>query len=105
MRHARRDVLFLAPTDARCFFTHSRSLRGLRARVRAQPFDASISLLLLLARDGFRRSLAGAGIGMRTLAAHRQTAPVTQPAIAAEIHQPLDVHRRLAAQIALDGVV
>ena len=30
---------------------------------------------------------------------------MTQAAIAAEIHQPLDVHRHFAAQIALDQVV
>ncbi len=36
---------------------------------------------------------------------HRQALAVAQAAIAAEIHQPLDVHRHLAAQIALDLVV
>src|SRR5690349_16757439 len=61
--------------------------------------------LLLLAGDRLRRPLAGAGVGMGPLAADRQTAAMAQPAIAAEIHQPLDVERDLAAQIALDHVV
>src|SRR3546814_1019289 len=41
----------------------------------------------------------------RSLPVNRQTAPMTQPAIGAEIHQPLDVHRDLTPQIALDRVV
>src|SRR5690606_27249218 len=49
------------------------------------------------------RPLAGARVGAGALAAHRQAAPMAQAAIAAEVHQPLDVHRHLAAQIALDG--
>src|SRR6185436_4176030 len=62
-------------------------------------------LLLLLARDGLRRPLARAGIGMRALTAHRKPAPVTQAPIAAEIHQPLDVKLDFTPQIALDHVV
>ncbi|SIT55332.1 hypothetical protein BQ8794_210025 [Mesorhizobium prunaredense] len=61
--------------------------------------------LLLLAGDRLGRALAGARIGMRALAANRQRAAMTQAAIAAEVHEPLDVHRHFAAQIALDLVV
>ena len=61
--------------------------------------------LLLLAGDRLRRALAGAGVGVRALAMDRQPAAMAQAAIAAEVHQALDVHRRLAAQIALDLVV
>src|SRR6516165_5486833 len=50
------------------------------------------SRLLLLAGNRLGRALPGPGIGMRALAANRQAAPMPQPAIAAEIHQPLDVH-------------
>src|SRR5262245_42933085 len=39
---------------------------------------------------------------MRTLAAHRQTAAVAKPAIAADIHQPLDIHLHAFAQVAFD---
>src|SRR6185503_1444448 len=60
---------------------------------------------LLPARDGLGRSLAGAGVGVGALAADRQAFAMAQPAIAAEIHQPLDVHGDLAPQIALDHVV
>src|SRR6185503_11453483 len=59
---------------------------------------------LLPARDGLGRSLAGAGVGVGALAADRQALAMTQPAIAAEIHQPLNVHRHCAPQIAFDLV-
>jgi hypothetical protein len=36
------------------------------------------------------------------LAAHRQAAAVTEAAVAAQVHQALDVDRDLAAQVALD---
>jgi hypothetical protein len=42
---------------------------------------------------------------MRALPPHRKPLPVAQPAIAAEIHQPLDVHRDLTPKIALDRVI
>src|SRR5664279_533354 len=50
------------------------------------------------------RSLAGARVGARALTTHGQTLAMPQAAIAAEVHQPLDAHRHLAAQIAFDGV-
>src|SRR6185437_12758088 len=49
------------------------------------------------------RTLARAGIGAGALAAYRQATAVPDAAVAAEVHQPLDVHGDLAAQIALDG--
>src|ERR1700755_247564 len=42
---------------------------------------------------------------MRALAPHRQTAPVRQTAIAAEVHEPLDVHGGLTPQIAFHDIV
>src|SRR5689334_1712960 len=65
---------------------------------------------ILLLRRGRRasglaclaRSLAGAGVGARALAAHRQAAAVAHPAIAAEVHEPLDAHRDFAPQVAFD---
>src|SRR6185312_14276407 len=60
---------------------------------------------LLLALNCLGRSLAGARIGMRALAANRQRAAMAQAAIAAKIHEALDVHRDFAAQIALDLIV
>src|ERR1700689_5853134 len=59
----------------------------------------------LLARDRDRFAFAGACVGMRALAADRQALAVPQPAIAAQIHEPLDVHCDLAPLVALDLIV
>src|SRR5690606_9178780 len=67
-----------------------------------RPVDAP---LLLLARDRFRLALAGTGIGVGPLTAHRQSLAVAQAAIAGQIHQPLDVDRGLATQVTLNRVV
>src|SRR5262249_42119655 len=80
----------------------------LRARgALAPPFAASAMLLrdLLLAGDRLGGALAGAGVGVGALAADRQSLAVTQAAIAAQIHQALDVHRHFAAQVAFDQIV
>src|ERR1700750_912464 len=61
--------------------------------------------LLLLAGDLFRRPLARARIGVGALTAHRQAATMTQAAIAAEVHQALDVDAGLTAKVALDEIV
>src|SRR4030088_2822260 len=61
--------------------------------------------LFLLAGDRLGRALARARVGMGALTAHRQSAAMTQAAIATEIHQTLDVHAGLAAQIAFDHIV
>src|SRR6266852_8847663 len=60
---------------------------------------------LLPAGDRLRRTLAGARVGVGALAPHRPAAAMPQPAIAAEIGQPLDVELNLAPQVALDDVV
>jgi hypothetical protein len=44
----------------------------------------------------------GCGHWCGALAAHRQAAAVTEAAVAAQVHQALDVHRHLAAQVAFD---
>src|SRR6266481_4572692 len=69
--------------------------------IRYSPF----AILLLLAGDRLGRPLARTRVGMGTLTTHRQSAAMTQAAIAAEIHQPLDVDTGLAAQIAFDHIV
>ncbi len=61
--------------------------------------------LLLLAGDRLGGALAGAGVGVGALAADRQALAVAQAAVAGQVHQPLDVDRGLAAQVALDLVV
>jgi hypothetical protein len=52
--------------------------------------------------DRAARTFAGPGIGLRTLPANRQTAAMPDAAIAAEIHEALDIHRNFAAQITFD---
>jgi hypothetical protein len=42
---------------------------------------------------------------VRALSADRQAPAMAKPAIAGEVHQPLDVHCRFAAKIALDSMV
>src|SRR5689334_20420475 len=61
--------------------------------------------LLLLAGDRLGRTLARARIGVGALTAHRQAATMTQAAIAAEVHQTLDVDADFATQVALDEIV
>src|SRR5690606_3663610 len=51
---------------------------------------------------GPTRALARARVGARALAAHGQPPAMPVAAVAAEIHQPLDRHRHLATQVALD---
>src|SRR6185369_7024109 len=58
---------------------------------------------LLLARDGLLAwSLAGPGIRVRPLPADRKVPAVPHAAVATDVHQSLDVHRRVLPQIALD---
>src|SRR3546814_7721199 len=71
---------------------------------RSRPPDEFLTLLLL-AGDRLRLALAGARIGVRALAADGKALAMTQAAIAGEVHQALDVHRRVAAKVALDRVV
>src|SRR6185295_11195567 len=53
--------------------------------------------------DAATRAFARARIGPRALAAQRQAAAMPNSSVATEIHEALDVHSDLAAQIALDG--
>src|SRR5277367_387105 len=74
-------------------------------RPRRLPSHHLCLTLFLLASDRLGRPLAGACIGMGPLPANRQAATMTQPTVAAKIHQPLDVHGDFTSQIALDDVV
>src|SRR6202049_1065196 len=53
---------------------------------------------------GLLRSLASPRVGARALTADGQSLAVSHATVAAEVHQPLDAHGHLAAQIALDRV-
>src|SRR5690348_18283901 len=67
--------------------------------------ECRIEGLFLLSSDRLGLALAGARVGVRALAADREALPVAEPAVAGEVHQPLDVHRGFAAEVALDRVV
>jgi len=56
-----------------------------------QFIDAGLSAL-----DGTTWALAGTCICLRLLATHRQATTMTQPAIAAQVHQSFDVHSYFA---------
>src|SRR5207237_4760078 len=57
-----------------------------------------------LTDDSALGALAGAGVGVGTLATDGQSLAVAQAAIAAQIHQPLDVQAHRAPEVALDLV-
>ena len=59
----------------------------------------------ILSPYGSARPLSGAGIGVCALASYRQSPAVTNPPVASEIHQSLDVHRHFPAQIALGNAL
>src|SRR6516165_9198648 len=101
MGRARRDVLTFAPAQPRRSCRRSGHV-FLSALWSASCFEPSP--LFLLASDRPRGTLARPRVRMGTLAPHRQPLAVAQPAVAAEIHQALDVHRHLPPQVALDRV-
>src|SRR5436305_1492906 len=74
------------------------------SRLFATPYSL-FALLLLLAGDRLGRTLARARVGVGALATHRQSAAMTQAAIAAEVHQTLDVHAGLTTQVAFHHIV
>src|SRR5438132_3446456 len=97
MGRARGDVLSFAPTQPRRRCRRPRHLSLSAVWLELWP-------LLLLAGDRPGRPLARPRVRMGALTAHRQPFAVAQPAVAAEIHQPLDVHCNLPPQAALDRV-
>src|SRR5690606_38451365 len=63
---------------------------------------AMLYSLLLQGLRGATRTLAGTGVRAGALATHRQATTMTEAAVAADVHQTLDVHRRFATQVAFD---
>src|SRR5690606_5528386 len=95
-------LMIVLLNDACTWATASRICR--LAFLRTLTADAGVDIrdsYLLL--DAATRTLARACIRSRALPAQRQTAAVPDAAIAAEVHEALDVHRDLAAQIASTG--
>lgn len=62
-------------------------------------------MLFLFTSDCSCRSLPGPCVRLRSLSVHRQTSPVTQPLVAAQIHQSLDIHGYFSAKIAFNLVI
>src|SRR5262245_25965080 len=60
---------------------------------------------LLLACNGARGTFARACVGISALTANREPFAMAQTTVAAEIHQPLDVHRDFTPEIAFDDVI
>src|SRR5690242_19832884 len=111
VRDARGDVFTFALAYARGFLAHVRPFRGCgpitepKPSISFAPRAAGAGRSLLLSGDRLGRPLAGAGVGVSALTAHGKTAAMPQAAIAAEVHQPLDVHRVLTPQITFHYVV
>src|SRR5216684_5248844 len=87
------------------FDAESEKLASMGRSPRRAPLLANLLALLaqdlLLGRDcAAARALAGARVGVRALAAHRQVAAVADPAIGLNFDQPADVHLNLLAEIA-----
>src|SRR5690242_3323030 len=86
---------------------HSIPEFGLAQTGRGKPRPYKLTLLadgLLLGCDGAApRTFAGTRVGVRALAANRQIAPMTNPAIGLNFNQAADVHLNLLAEIAFDA--
>ena len=57
----------------------------------------------MLLADRLTRALTGTRVGLGTLTTNRQATTMTQTAVAAQVHQTLDVHVDFAAQVTLSG--
>src|SRR5262249_29635346 len=104
VRDSRSDVLTFASADAGGFFAHSQSSKGAALPRCNEPPNLPATArpaagLLLLPGYRLGRTLTRAGIGMGALSANREPAAMPQPPVATQIHQPLDVHGHVAAQI------
>src|SRR5258708_686757 len=77
-------------------FSHSWGARRLQSRPSDPVVVREVGRALLgdflLAGNRLRRTLTSPRVGVGALATHGQTLAMTQPSVAAEIHQPLDVH-------------
>jgi hypothetical protein len=63
---------------------------------------ASAMILALPAHWSALRSLAGARVSVGSLTTTRQTAPMAESAVAAEVHEPLNVHVDLTTKVTFD---
>lgn len=66
-----------------------------------RPHKNQAPVLFLLVRNGFLRTFPSSRVGLGILTTYRQTLPVTDASVAADLLEPLDVHRHFATQITL----
>lgn len=90
-------------TDILLFFALASALDSL-GQLRLPPCPPLLPGLLLVGH-GPAGSFAGAGVRLRSLAAHRKALLVAKPAVAADLDEPFDAHRDLAAQVAFDEMI
>ena len=93
-----------APPDRRRSDISSVSPLPVRSRGYRFPANSTGACLLLADADAPARTTPRARVGSRALAPDRHATTVAQPAIAPNVHQPLDVQRHLAAEVAFDPV-
>src|SRR5690606_16071772 len=103
-------LTWATPSASTTFLLRLGRALGLATRVflfyvRGVPGNRLLLGRLLLARDGPPLPLVRPGVRPGPLAAYRQAATVAKPAVAADVHEPLDVHGRLGTQRALDLVL
>src|ERR1700760_1757186 len=67
--------------------------------------DTGLGVRIALHTDRLAGALAGAGVGLRALAAHRQAAQVTHAAITLDALQALEVHADFAAEVTLNDIL
>src|SRR5262245_544757 len=84
---------------------HSLPRAGLKTRPYTTGLKGPVLHCLFLRDRALARTLARARVGARPLTAHRQVAPVPQATVAADLHQPLDIHRDLLAEIAFHAAL
>src|SRR5205814_10135230 len=82
------SALFVTPVDCRL--------------LTADSFHLLLRGLLLAGDRLFARALAGASVRVRALATDRKIAAVPHPPVTPDVHQPLDVHGDVPAQVAFD---
>src|SRR3954454_23526830 len=68
---------------------------------RSQPF-LFLARRFLLGNRRLAWALSSARVGMSSLTTHRQRSTMSQAAIAADVHQPLDIHLDTFPQITFD---
>src|SRR5258706_1347398 len=97
-----KDACTCAIPSETTFFTFLRT-RAAAGALAMNFLPSRLNRRGLAQADGLARPLAGARIGARALTAHGQAFLVAHAPVTTEVHEPLDVHRRLAAQVPLDG--